>query len=429
MGASGDAGALPRNGDLRQRALAVLERNHRDGYTVPAQELYPFQWCWDSGPIALGWAAVGRWDTAWTELERLFSAQWTSGMVPHIVFWQEDDGYFPGPEIWATGRNPPTTGLTQPPLPVSAAARLFAGDPDRDRALSSFRSLWPHLVAWLSWIERARQGPHGASVIVHPWESGMDNSPSWDQSLSVVPEMSNEHIERRDVATVSADQRPSSREYRQYLGIVEVLRTAGWNTERQPADSPFAVEDPGFTAITARAAADLAAVATAAGVDVRASTRLAESLGTGLHALWDDDMGWYRPYDVLAKCAVGPATSTGLVALWAGVPVARVHRMLARVDSWRTTLPAAIPTSQPDDPSFDPIRYWRGPVWVLINWLVADGLARAGFTDRASALRTATRTLVARSFSEYYDPRNAAGIGGQGFSWSAALTLAWLTEA
>jgi len=417
------------NADLRRRALAVLEHNHRDGYTVPAQGLYPFQWCWDSGPIALGWAAAGRWDTAWQELERLFSAQWTSGMVPHIVFWQEDDGYFPGPEVWATGRNPPTTGLTQPPLPVSAAARLFAGDPDRDRARSSFRALWPHLVAWLSWIERARHGPHGASVIVHPWESGMDNSPSWDQPLSVVPEVGNEHIERRDVATVSAEQRPSSREYRQYLGIVEVLRTAGWNTERQPADSPFAVEDPGFTAITARAAADLAAVAMAAGVDGREMARLAESLGAGLQALWDDDVGWYRPYDVVAKSSVGPTTSTGLVALWAGVRVAHVHRMLARVDSWRTTLPAGIPTSEPDDPTFDPIRYWRGPVWVLVNWLVADGLAQAGFTDRASTLRTATRALVAQSFSEYYDPRDGAGIGGRGFSWSAALTLAWLTEA
>jgi len=257
----------------------------------------------------------------------------------------------------------------------------------------------------------------------------MDNSPSWDRPLSVVPEVSNEHIERRDVATVSADQRPSSREYRQYLGIVEVLRAAGWNTERQRDDSPFAVEDPGFTAISARAAADVAAVATAAGVDGREMASLAESLGAGLGALWDDDMGWYRPYDVRAGSPVGPATSTGLVALWAGVPVARLHRMLARVESWRTTLHAGIPTSEPGDPSFDPIRYWRGPVWVLVNWLVADGLAQAGFTGRATALRTATRPLVATSFSEYYDPRDAAGIGGQGFSWSAALTLAWLTEA
>jgi hypothetical protein len=348
--------------------------------------------------------------------------------VPHIVFWHEDKSYFPGPEIWATGRTPPSSGLTQPPLPVSAAARLFLADPDRERAAASLRSLWPSLLAWLSWIDRARKGPHGASVVVHPWESGMDNSSSWDQPLSVVPEVSNEHIERRDVATVSADQRPSQREYRQYLGIVDALRSAGWDTERQPADSPFAVEDPGITAIAARAAADLTAVAAAAGLDGREPERLAESMGAGLEALWDDDLGWYRPYDVLGQCSVGPATSTGLAAIWAGIPEAHTHRMLERVDSWRHSVPGSIPTSQPDDPSFDPIRYWRGPVWVLVNWLVADGLLRAGFTERAARLRTETRALVVQGFSEYYDPRNSAGIGGQSFSWSAALTLDWLTE-
>ncbi len=414
--------------ELRQRALAVLERNHRDGYTVPAEGLYPFQWCWDSGPIALGWAAVGRWDTAWQELERLFSAQWSSGMVPHIVFWREDDGYFPGPEVWATGRTPPTTGLTQPPLPVYAAARLFAGDPDRQRARATFGSLWPHLEAWLSWIERARKGPHGAAVIVHPWESGMDNSPSWDRPLSVVPEVSNEHIERRDVATVSAAQRPTSREYRQFLGVVAALRAARWDSERQPADSPFTVEDPGFTAITARAATDAAAAAVDAGIDSRHVASVAATMRAGLDALWDDKLGWYRPYDVRAQCAVGPATSTGLVALWAGCPAPRIGRMMARVDSWRASFPSPIPTSQPDDPTFDPIRYWRGPVWVLTNWLAADGLHQAGFTERAAALRADTRRLVELGFSEYYDPRDASGIGGQGFSWSAALTLTWLTD-
>ncbi len=282
-------------------------------------------------------------------------------------------------------------------------------------------------MAWLSWIERARKGPHGANVIVHPWESGMDNSPSWDQPLSVVPEVSDDHIERRDVATIAADQRPSQREYRQYLGIVDALRSAGWDTERQPADSPFAVEDPGFTAIAARAAADLASVAAAAGLDGREPGRLAESMGAGLEALWDDDLGWYRPYDTLGKCSVGPATSTGLVAIWAGIPEAHTRRMMERVDSWRHSVPGSIPTAQPDDPSFDPIRYWRGPVWVLVNWLVADGLLRAGFTERAARLRTDTRALVEQGFSEYYDPRNSAGIGGQSFSWSAALTLDWLT--
>jgi glycogen debranching enzyme len=68
-------------------------------------------------------------------------------------------------------------------------------------------------------------------------------------------------------------------------------------------------------------------------------------------------------------------------------------------------------------------------VWVLVNWLVADGLMRAGHADRAETLRRATLALVEESgFSEYYDARTGEGIGGRAFSWSAALTLAWLTD-
>jgi hypothetical protein len=414
--------------ELRSNALSVLTRNHRNGYTVPAEGLYPFQWCWDSGPIALGWAAAGRWDAAWAELERLLSAQWPSGLVPHIVFWSRDDTYFPGPDVWATDRNPPTTGLTQPPLPVSAATRLFAEDPDRDRASAAFRSLWPGLVKWLAWMGRARRGPHGAVVAVHPWESGMDNSPSWDEPLSAVPEATHIHIERRDVATVSARERPSQREYRQYLGIVEVLRAAGWDTERQAGTSPFAVEDPCLTAIAARAGADLVSVGQMAGLDSSEPARLAEAARAGLDALWDEELGWYRPYDLLQQRSIGPATSTGLVALWAGVDRRRVRRVMERYESWSRVGPGAIPTTDPGHRTFDPIRYWRGPVWVLVNWLVADGLAGSGFVEQAASLRARTRALVEEAFSEYYDPRTGTGIGGKGFSWSAALTLAWLTR-
>ena len=134
----------------------------------------------------------------------------------------------------------------------------------------------------------------------------MDNSPSWDQPLSTVPQATHVHIERRDVATVSAKQRPSTREYRQYLGIVEALRAAGWDTERQPADSPFAVEDPSFTAITARAAADLAGAADQAGLDASQPSRLAERARAGLEALWDDEVGWFRPYDTAKPKANRP---------------------------------------------------------------------------------------------------------------------------
>jgi hypothetical protein len=416
--------------DLRAAAIAVLERNARDGYTVPAEGLYPYQWCWDSGPIALGWAAAGRWDEAWTELRTLLSAQWDSGFVPHIVFWQPGDDYFPGPEVWATGHDPPTTGITQPPLPLSAAARLYTGDPDRARARASLSALWPRLAAWIGWLGRARTVPHGACVIVHPWESGMDNAPCWDAPLAASPSTGHRHLERRDAATVSGRLRPTDRDYRHYLGIVEALRVAGWDTDRQVDASPFVVEDVAFTAIAARGASDLAAVATEVGEDARPLEELARRWRAGVAGRWDDDAGWFRPFDVRAGTSLGPLTAGGLVALWAGdVDGERVERMVRRVAEWHALVRQQLVTCDPAAAAFDAERYWRGPVWVLVNWLVADGLTRAGRRELAESLRRSTLRLVEQQgLSEYYDARTGVGIGGRGFSWSAALTLEWLLD-
>src|SRR5215510_11265833 len=143
---------------LRAAAADVLATNRRGASTVPAPGLYPYQWCWDTGPIALGWAAAGNWDQAWSELRTLLSAQWPTGFMPHIVFWEVSDDYFPGPDVWGTQGlgapgGPPTTGITQPPLPVTAAAALFTVKPHRPRASPLFPS------TPLSLVEELRRDP------------------------------------------------------------------------------------------------------------------------------------------------------------------------------------------------------------------------------------------------------------------------------
>ena len=73
---------------------------------------------------------------------------------------------------------------------------------------------------------------------------------------------------------------------------------------------------------------------------------------------------------------------------------------------------------------FDASRYWRGPVWINVNWLLLRGLARAGLSAEAEELRRLTLRLVAASgFAEYYHPSTGEPLGSRDFSWSAALTL------
>ena len=110
--------------DLIDHAGKILAENDKGGYTVPTHGLYPFQWNWDSCLTALGQAYFDE-DRAWTEIETLFAHQWDDGMVPHIIFHELDDGYFPGPDVWNTGRKVPTSGITQPAVAGFAVARLL----------------------------------------------------------------------------------------------------------------------------------------------------------------------------------------------------------------------------------------------------------------------------------------------------------------
>lgn len=69
-----------------------------------------------------------------------------------------------------------------------------------------------------------------------------------------------------------------------------------------------------------------------------------------------------------------------------------------------------MPSVPLDSPRFQPCRYWQGPTWINVSWLIIDGLRRAGFADEAGALCQRTLALVAKSgFSEYYYPINDGG--------------------
>ena len=249
------------SGDARlaRRAAAVLRANDADGYTVPARSTYPHQWNWDSALASLGWAELdpGR---AYTELERLAGARDPQGMVPHIAFAPPAEGrrYEPGPDRWgarlgADGRR--ISGITQPPLAATCLRLLFERHPDEPRA----RALLAPLHAWQRFLLRERD-PHGLGepVLIHPWESGRDNAVEWDLPLARVPAEPRRLPPRRDTDHVHAAERPSDEHYRRFLALVRAGTAAGWPQERLAREGAFRVLDPGFSAILARAALDLA---------------------------------------------------------------------------------------------------------------------------------------------------------------------------
>lgn len=421
---------------LIDEARDILRRNDRGGYTVPTDALYPFQWNWDSAFCAMGFASFDI-DRALTELESLYSGQWATGLVPHIIFHRDSDTYFPGPQVWGTEQTPPTSGISQPPVTASALAYILerAGStparvpPDM---LARARVLYQKILAYHDWWATERD-PDGTGVvaILHPWESGSDNSPVWDEALKAVPPTQTP-FQRRDVSLVGSDMRPRQWEYDRYIYLVELYRSLGWKGDRMWAETPFKVADIGLNAILMRDELDLIDLAERFD-DVANAERLkarAQRRRKGLDRLWSPERGMYLSRDLLRDCLVDVPSHAGFLPLWAGnEPPERAAILAHELARWIGLARFGVPTMSPDHAEFDQRRYWRGPVWGIINWMLSEGLRRHGHVALADDIRHHTAALIQHSgFSEYFDPITGEGLGGGVFSWTAAVGLAWALD-
>jgi len=82
-----------------------------------------------------------------------------------------------------------------------------------------------------------------------------------------------------------------------------------------------------------------------------------------------------------------------------------------------------------DNPKYEPVRYWRGPIWMSANWLLMLGLRKYDYNDLADKIKEDSLLLVKKSgFVEYFDPRDGSPKGAGGFSWTAAIAVDLILE-
>jgi glycogen debranching enzyme len=411
-----------------ESARGILRGNDRGGYCVPTARLYPFQWNWDSAFVALGWGTFDE-ARAWQEIFSLLKGQWEDGLIPQIVFHAPSDDYFPGLDVWGIVRSPPTSGITQPPVLATAARHLWEHGRDRALAEANASLVYPALVRNHRWWQAARDPERrGLVATLHPWETGMDNSPAWDTALARVPTDTVTPIRRRDTALVDATMRPRGEEYQRFIHLVDVFRDVGWDPARMLAASPFRVADVATNAILLRAERDLLTMAARFGTVAEREEIAAriDRLHTAVERLWRDDLGLYASMDLTTHETIPIGTSGGFLPLFAGHSPGRVATLAATLARWGGTVARLVPSTDPGFVGFEPKRYWRGPIWAMVTWMIADGFSAAGDVAMAERLRGDTLALIeAVGPSEYFDPVTGEGAGGADFSWTAAIYLLW----
>ena len=430
---------------LAARAAYVLRGNSGEGMTRAAPDLYPHQWSWDAAFVAVGLAHVDV-RRACQELDGLFAGQWRTGMLPHIVFDPQEQGYFPGPDRWACAQHtadapisPRTSGICQPPVHALAVHRMSTIASHRGGVAAEAFEAWlpaayTRMLAWHRYLATHRD-PDGRGLlsIYHGWESGMDNSPRWDAvyaGVRVRPDLP--PYQRRDTAVVAdASQRPTNREYDRYLTIVEELKAADYDDARIRTTASFLTTDVFMTAVFAAAndaLADLGERLDAPEVpELRA---YAERFRAGVAASVDNKTGLATDTDLRTGRRSRVETIAGFAPLLCGgLAPAAEDRMIELFRSPRWTghpqlRYPVLPTTSPASTDFRPRAYWRGPSWPVINWLFAWTLDRRDRHDVAKPLRRAALSeLREGSLGEYYEPVTGEALGSRDQSWTAAAAL------
>lgn len=436
---------------LLENCKQVLAENRSASgdYTRPAPGPYPHQWLWDSCFTAIGLAHYDV-ERAKTEITSLFRGQWANGMLPNMIF----DGsveYATDRRIWDSRRSPnapedvATSGITQPPMLAEAIVRV--GDQmDEDDRLRWYKQTYPALLAYHSWLYTERDPrSEGLVFLIHPYESGLDNSPPWVNQLHMnhspflIKAFDNPvgrfiiESRRRDTKHISPGERIDDIDALLYHWVIWRLRSKNWDIRHIEARSHFMVQDLTFNSILIRANHHLAKIAKDIGHEI--PEWLADRARLGRRAitekLWDpESQQFYSRNYISADLIKSPSLAT-LMPLYAGVgnqqQTERIIHLLKSPDYFGTENPVpSVPVSYPE---YHELKYWQGPVWINTNWLIIDGLRRAKQHELAGKISVATLDLVkTNGVSEYYSARTGQPAGARNFSWTAALIIDLLAD-
>ncbi len=328
---------------------------------TPSMIHYVGIWQWDAYFHALAYRHVDP-HLAQDQLRILLDHQRADGMIPDAV---HDEGT-------VTRLNfPVEADVTKPPLIAWTAWKLYEIDHDRE----FLDEIYEPIVRWNNWwFEKNDIDGNGLCEYQHPFSSGLDDSPLWDDGVPV---------ESPDLNTYLCLQQEALAKIAQVLGLS--AEAEQW---------------------------------------ARRADQQAERM---IKLRWDADAGLF--WAVQNGDRVKVRTPFNLFPLITGrMPPKIAGRLVAHLTDKRqfwTKYP--IPTVALDDPKFDPLQMWRGPTWVNVNYLMIEGLQRSGYTELARELRMRTLELIEREddIYEYYHPETGERPpkAASTFGWSSAIFI------
>lgn len=387
-------------------------------YTCPAKEkgTYLPQWLWDSCFHAITY----RWldpKMAWEELQSLIVHQVKSGddegMIPHMAYLAENND-IKGQKLF---KNQDRSILTQPPLLAIAALEVYKKDPNNEILMKLFHAV----KLYHDWFDRRRdpEGDHLVAII-HPWESGWDASQRWDEYMN---------IDRERIGHTDALENKRK-------DLIDVILEHHYDlTKLSTIPNGFYIKPVDFNAIRAADIETLAKIGQIIGIcdpEVKSLQKRAIDIREAIREKMIQVEG-----DRLRVCDLSgrseknntPDSAAKFVLLFGQCVTKQEAKMLrdelmGDIGYFKT--PYIVPTTPTDNPDFDGDEYWRGNVWLPVNWLICRGLYKYGFAEEAQKLIQNSLDLVTKGgYREFFNP--LTGQGGKTFGRQCPHNQSWST--
>lgn len=386
-------------GHLEASVHKFMHENWNGNYTAPNPTTYPFLWLWDSCFHSLIWAALGEEEKCLTELSSIFESQAEDGFIPHVNYSAQPN--LPQSE-WANlwGRTH-SSSITQPPMYGHAIAELTKmGIEIPEEIIEKAKKGLAFLFN-----QRRRDFKTGLIYLCHPWETGIDNSPRWD-----------DYIE----GDFQGDTEGNFQVKAWDVQKIELLKHIELNENNSPEFNPaFPVVSIGFNALVAFNVLELEKVAECELGAIEIIQALDESFDSELKTWVDPSLDKSLTKGISSRVRVLDALLTGFVSdKNFDIIEEQVNNKKAFGGEF------GLATVHREESSFSQNTYWRGSVWPQMMYLFIKMFEFNGREETATILKESFLNGVLKAnFSEYWGADTGEGLGACPQSWAGLIVM------
>lgn len=379
----------------------------------------------------------------------MFDAQWKNGMIPHIVFNEKEKTYFPAADFYEITHSPNapnhigTSGMTQPPVHAISGYYIYKNSEHKSETITFLKNILPKLINFHRYLLTDRDPEEsGLVTILHPWESGEDDSPIWDQPLSRISFTRSDlpDFKRLDIIAVegASETIPSDDEYNKFIYLIGIMKECNYDEKIMYEKMPFKIKDLLFSSILYMTNKYLLKI-----IDILEEDEVRGS-GEGVQNLkfnskdeiskyskykkeilqWiarternfyryflppyyskigKNELSLFLDYDLIAKDWIKTKTVSSLIPLSTGLLLPEEAETMVKwlkhsyhCGPGKYCHEPVLPSTGLHAEYFSSLTYWRGPVWINMNWFFWLGLLEYDYEKEAEAIRQGVFELVQR---------------------------------